>query len=90
MPTFLNIKIKVEVTSHNFALIPQLPRLQPMDRIVGVDEYFHEWFLIKLVHLTKSLAHQTKEFLVSPEINVSLRSHIIRTGYSPLLGTTVD
>ena len=70
--------------------LPQLSRLQSVDCAVCVDKYLHEWFLIKLVNLTKPLAYQTEEFLVSPEINVSLRSHIIRTGNSPLLGTTVD
>ena len=60
-------------TSRNFTLIPQLSRLQSVNRIVGVDKYLHEWFLIKLVHLTKPLAYQTEEFLVSPEINFYFR-----------------
>ena len=47
--------------------LPQLSRLQSVDRAVGVDKYLHEWFLIKLVHLTKPLAHQTEEFLVRPK-----------------------
>ena len=47
--------------------LPQLSRLQSVDRIVSVDKYLHEWFLIKLVYLTKPLAYQTEEFLVGPE-----------------------
>ena len=57
-------------SSHLYFLLPQLSRLQPVDGIVSVHKYVHEWFLIKLVYLTKPLPHQTKEFLVSPEINV--------------------
>ena len=67
------------MTSHNFPLVPQLSRLQPVDGIVCVHENVHEGFLIHLVHLTKPLPHQTKEFLVSPEINVYITEpHIIK------------
>ena len=47
--------------------LPQLSRLQSVYRVVGVDKYLHERFLIKLVYLTKPLAYQTEEFLVGPE-----------------------
>ena len=68
---FANIsKNKASGSSPDLApliVLPQLSSLQSVDRTVGVDKYLHEWFLIKLVNLTKPLAYQTEEFLVRPK-----------------------
>ena len=56
--------------------VSELPSLQPVDSVVGVNEDLHEGLLVGLVDLTEPLTHQTKELLVCPLLGAAVNDHV--------------